>query len=852
MSITKKELIKMNKLLPTLLSYLTILILASASLSAQSNYTQQFPSDLVGHWTFNNASNLTEAVVGNALVLNGSHIAVEGPSDSSGAARIGVGSYYIAPHGISPNGGGSMVNSYTIVMDVKIPSLGQWYAFYQTEPANTEDGDWFLNTSGNMGVGATGYTASKLKSGEWYRVAISVLNGVRHDYYIDGKKALAGNPGALDDRFALNTSVLLFADQNGEDNIIDVADIKIFSRDLSDVEMQELGGYEHELDIIKTESDAPYLQSPTPTSIYICWTYVGGNPSAEYGLTSSLGNQVIPETIPIDGGDAILNWYAAKLEDLEPSTIYYYKVKTDSTESEIYKFRTQPVDNDSTEHIRFAVYGDNRTVPTMFEEVNDSLKSMAISLYGENIEEGLNLVFDVGDIVSNGNNLSEYLPEYFNPISSISPSVPHMVSIGNHEHEASHYYKFMKYEDFAGTEGEVYYSYRIGRVLFIGLNSNYQWRNDTQIEWLDQVLTDAENDDTIEWIFAFLHHPGHSELWPDGNTAYVQDRVIPTLAKYSKVDMLTYGHSHNYERGTALNGGFRLMLNGGAGSALDRWDMYDNQENYPELQKTFDHYCYSIIDIDIASKSFECITYSLGHPQNPLDNEVIDRFFRNKADETPPVTPTLTFPEKEEVEPPFRLGANYIGTYDIMSSQFQITTTEGNYDSPVLDVARDFEDIYGTPQAPDYISVDLNAGIDLTEYVVSNTSVVGKVWARVRYRDKNLQWSDWSTEKNFEIADPNSVEKDESIIVNEYKLYSNYPNPFNPTTTIQFDLREASIVTLRVYNSLGELVAELENRKMSAGRYTRIFDASNLSSGIYFYKLKANNFVDISKMTLLK
>ncbi|MEN8192054.1 MAG: T9SS type A sorting domain-containing protein [Bacteroidota bacterium] len=842
----------MNKLLQTLLSHLIILILASASVFAQNNSTQQFPSDLVGHWTFNNPSNLTEAVVGNALILNGSHAAVEGPSDTSGAVRIGVGSYYHAPHGISPNGGGSFVNSYTIVMDVKIPSIGRYYALYQTEPANTGDGDWFINTGGGIGIGQTGYTPDKLKPDEWYRIAISVYNGVRHDYYIDGIKMHSGNFGAVDGRFSLDTRVLFFADENEEDNSFDIADIKIFSRDLSDAEMSELGGYEHDIVVIKTESDAPYLQSPTPTSVYVCWTYIGDNPSAEYGLTPSLGNQVIPETVPIDGGDAVLNWYAAKLEDLEPSTTYYYQVKTDSTESEIYKFRTQPVDNDSTEHIRFAVYGDNRTVPAMFEEVNDSLKSKAISLYGENIEEGLNLVFDVGDIVTNGNNLSEYLPEYFNPIYSMSPSVPFMVSIGNHEHEASHYYKFMKYEDFAGTEGEVYYSYRIGRVLFIGLNSNWQLRNDTQINWLDQVLSTAQSDDTIEWVFAFLHHPGRSELWPDGNTDYVQNRVIPTLTKYSKVDMLTYGHSHNYERGTALNGGFRLMLNGGAGSALDRWDMYDNQENYPEIQKTFDHYCYSIIDIDIAKKSYECVTYSLGHPQNPLDNDVIDRFFRNKADETPPVTPTLTFPEKEEVEPPFRLGASYSGTYEIMSSQFQITTTEGNYDSPILDVARDFEDIYGTPQAPNYIPVDLNAGIDLTEYVVSNTSVVGKVWARVRYRDKNLQWSAWSPEKNFEITDPNSVNKDGTIVVNEYKLYSNYPNPFNPTTTIQFDLKETSIVTLRVYNNLGELVTELENRKLSAGRYTRNFDASNLSSGIYYYKLKANNFVQVNKMTLVK
>ena len=842
----------MKSIFKILMTYSVITLFMSINLFAEGKSTQQFPSGLVGHWSFNNPSNLTEAEVGNALVLQGSHTAVEGPSDTSGAVRIGIGSYYHAPHGISPNGGGSMVNRYTIVMDIKLPTLGRWYAFYQTEPANTADGDWFINPSGNMGVGATGYTLCSLKDGDWYRIAISVYNGVRHDYYIDGEKALSGNAGDVDGRFALESQVLFFADENNEDNELDVADIKIFSRDLSDAEIKELGGYEHEVDIIKVESN-PYLQSPTSTSIYVCWTNIGDNPLVEYGLTESLGNQVIAETIQIDDGGAILNWFAAKLENLQPSTIYYYKAKTDSAESEIYKFRTEPADDDSTEHIRFAIYGDNRTVPPKFEEVNDSLKSMAISLYGENIEEDLNLVFDVGDIVTSGGVLSQYLPEYFNPTRSISTSVPFMVSIGNHEGESPHYYKFMKYEDFGGSEGEKYYSFRIGRVLFIGLNSNNRLHNDTQIEWLEQVLTDAQNDDTIEWVFAFNHHPGHSELWPDGNTAYVQDRIIPTLTKYSKVDMLAYGHSHNYERGTALNGGFRLMLNGGAGSALDRWEMYSNQENYPEIQKTFDHYCYSIVDIDIANKFCEVTTYSLGNPQNPLGNEIIDHFIRDKKNETPPVTPSMTLPEKEEVEIPFRLGgASYNGTYEIMSSQFQITTTEGNYDSPVLDIKRDFEDIYGTPQAPDFIPIDLNADIDLTEYIVTEIGVVGNVWARVRYRDKNLQWSDWSEEKSFSIKDPNSVKKDENIVVNEYRLYNNYPNPFNPTTTIQFDLKETSIVTLRIYNSLGELVSELENSKLSAGRYTRIFNATNLSSGIYYYKLKANNFVEIKKMALLK
>ncbi len=835
--------------------FIIIIFAISINLFAQNT----IPDGLVGHWNFDDPNNLTLATVGNDLLLTGTQLSVQGFNDADKAVRIGLGSYYTATHNISPNGGGTMVNKYTIVMDVKIPVTGKWYALYQTTVANTDDGDWFINTSGNIGIGATGYTSKSLKPNEWYRIAISVANGARHDYYIDGEKALIGSAGAVDARFALDSKVLFFSDENNEDNELDISDIKIFSRDLTDNEIMGLGGFEHEIAQYNVES-FPYLQSPTPTSIYVCWTYKGNNPIVEYGLTPNLGNQVLPETINIDDGNIALNWYAAKLENLTPSTTYYYKVKTDSTTSNLYRFRTQPINTDTSEHIRFVVYGDNRTDVNKFKEVTDSVKSKTIALYGENIEEDINLVFNVGDIVTNGNNLSQYLPEYFNPSHSLSSWVPFMVSIGNHERESPHYYKFMKYEDFGGAEGEKYYSFRIGKVLFLGLNSNWQLRNDTQIQWLNQILTTAQNDNTIEWVFAFCHHPGHSELWPDGNTNYVQDKIIPTLAKYSKVDMLTYGHSHNYERGTVIDGdeGFRLMLNGGAGSILDRWEMYNNQTNYPEIQKTYDHYCYSIVDIDINKKFCEVTTYSLGNPDKPLSNIIIDYFTRDKKNQTPPQTPLLSIDlEDGDKESPIIIkGTAFQGNYEIMSSQFQITEIENNFDSLLLNIRRDYEDIYGTPVAPDYLAIDLNTGIDLTKYSLDKSKIKEDktYWVRARYRDKNLQWSNWSDVISFRINDPNSIYKDNSKLVTKYKLYNNYPNPFNPATTIQFDLPEKSFINLSIFNNLGQLVVELENRELGQGHYSRTFSASNfnLSSGIYYYRLKANNFIKIKRMTLLK
>jgi uncharacterized protein YlxW (UPF0749 family) len=83
-------------------------------------------------------------------------------------------------------------------------------------------------------------------------------------------------------------------------------------------------------------------------------------------------------------------------------------------------------------------------------------------------------------------------------------------------------------------------------------------------------------------------------------------------------------------------------------------------------------------------------------------------------------------------------------------------------------------------------------------------------------------------------------------------LDQNYPNPFNPSTTIKFSIPENSTVELTVYNQLGEFIQTLVNEEKSAGNYEITFNAQNLSSGVYFYQIKANNFVSTKKLVLLK
>ena len=91
-----------------------------------------------------------------------------------------------------------------------------------------------------------------------------------------------------------------------------------------------------------------------------------------------------------------------------------------------------------------------------------------------------------------------------------------------------------------------------------------------------------------------------------------------------------------------------------------------------------------------------------------------------------------------------------------------------------------------------------------------------------------------------------------SFTPDTYALNQNYPNPFNPNTTITYDIREAGHVTLTVFDILGREVVNLVNGNQTAGSYSVEFNASTLSSGIYFYQLKVNDFSDLKKMVVLK
>lgn len=100
--------------------------------------------------------------------------------------------------------------------------------------------------------------------------------------------------------------------------------------------------------------------------------------------------------------------------------------------------------------------------------------------------------------------------------------------------------------------------------------------------------------------------------------------------------------------------------------------------------------------------------------------------------------------------------------------------------------------------------------------------------------------------------EPTSIEGTDSEIPHAITLSQNYPNPFNPTTSIDFTLPNTADVTLAVYNMVGQRVATLANGMHSAGTHSVQFDAANLASGMYMYRLQSGNFTITNKMLLIK
>lgn len=251
----------------------------------------------------------------------------------------------------------------------------------------------------------------------------------------------------------------------------------------------------------------------------------------------------------------------------------------------------------------------------------------------------------------------------------------------------------------------------------------------------------------------------------------------------------------------------------------------------------------------------------------------------------PSVTTTVTgITQKSYTVSGLTAGATYYwkvrakyadGSYTNYSSVYSFTIQEGSalivqpfVGSPhnviVPTTSATFSWILPVPPAPDlkyeleystspnFVNANRIENISTQFVTVSELQPNTRYYWRVRSKANDGTYSYFSNTGKFGVELTTGVE-DQTNIPSNYDLKQNYPNPFNPNTKIVFDLPENTKVTLHIYSLLGELVATIiENEELPAGRYERMFDASKLTSGVYFYQIITEKFTSTKKMVLIK
>lgn len=504
----------------------------------------------------------------------------------------------------------------------------------------------------------------------------------------------------------------------------------------------------------------PYLQDATPHSISILWeTDSGEEGIVEWGLTDTLGQIKQGISYPSEGGSVI---HEVALEGLERFTKYFYKIQTGTSISVVHDFKTPPFasDNETFRMVAMSDMQKDNSHPDKFREiVEEGVIEYLEGQFGESIAENLALVLIPGDLVVNGNDFNSWRTSFFNPGEKLFSKVPVYPVLGNHEYNTTYYFSYFKMPE-NGTKGfEEHWWYKdYGNVRIIGLDSNSPFDGPEQLNWLDNLLTNTCAADSIDFVFAQLHHPFKSELWTPGESDFTGE-VINRLEQFStgcgKPSIHFFGHTHGYSRGQSRDHKHLWINVATAGGAIDNWGEFPNFD-YDEFSVSQDDYGFVVVEItDDPDPSVTVKRISRGDQDMIIDNQLTDSLtFRLYP--SPITKPTGISPAGVAIVPEcITLQASEFSSLNPQASHgqthWQITTVEDNFTSTVYESWKNFENWY--------YEIDTQQGDDLTDEDIPVLPENSNYWWRVKYRDKEMNWSDWSDPVSFStgasIALPN-------------------------------------------------------------------------------------------------
>jgi hypothetical protein len=209
---------------------------------------------------------------------------------------------------------------------------------------------------------------------------------------------------------------------------------------------------------------------------------------------------------------------------------------------------------------------------------------------------------------------------------------------------------------------------------------------------------------------------------------------------------------------------------------------------------------------------------------------------------------------------------NNYGNFNSLHQSILLGSVTSNSNQPEIVGVRNIPKHYfawrvdGSPDSLHFIGTDhLGSWPQNVAMMNGQTSISGLVGIKpgFRYAENDSCFVVYSLFGPYNVwaaygcSGPVSVENNDPAPDN-YSLSQNYPNPFNPKTTIKYSIPSLAFVKIKVFNLLGQEIAELVNKELQTGNYEVSFDATNFPSGIYFYRIEADNFVQTKKMILMK
>ncbi|MEL6986651.1 MAG: metallophosphoesterase [Bacteroidota bacterium] len=442
--------------------------------------------------------------------------------------------------------------------------------------------------------------------------------------------------------------------------------------------------------------------------------------------------------------------------------MFFYTVKTGNAISDIFSFKTPPFASDqkSFRIIAMSDMQEDGSFPNKFQEmVHEGVLKYLENEFGGELIDNLALVMIPGDLVVTGNNYAQWENDFFDPSHGLFNHVPVYPVPGNHEQNTPFYFQYFKLPDNGSPGFEEHWWYKdYGNVRMIGLDSNNPFNNQEQLDWLDNILNATCAADSIDFVFAQLHHPHKSELWTPGESNYTGE-VIKRMEQFStdctKPSIHFFGHTHGYSRGQSRDHKHLWINVATAGGAIDNWGEFPNFD-YDEFSVSQDEYGFVSVEImDDTDPSITVKRISRGDQDRVLENEITDSFTirlnPGTVDSPSPVSPI-----DDEIAP--ECVVLKASTFSSMNpsalhgqSHWQVAESENGFDTPIAESWKNFENWYFevNTQSEDYLSDEKILGLEENTFY----------WWRVRYRDRELNWSDWTAPVSFRtgtsIAQPN-------------------------------------------------------------------------------------------------